>query len=67
MMSLVPLLKTVIAAMAVNIHKSFNSLFSGNLTRADEENISVMIEDYFCLDSGSDIESESEGKCIYMQ
>ena len=29
--------------MAVNIHDSLNSLFSGNLTRADEENISAVI------------------------
>ena len=51
--------------MAVNIHDSLNSLFSGNLTRVDEENISAMIQDYFCLDSDSDIESESEGKFLY--
>ena len=55
-----------ILAMAGSVHNSLNQLFSSNLTLSDEENLTSVIEDYFCFDSdGGEDESDDYGKCIH--
>ncbi len=48
------------------IHNSLNALFSNRLSRTDEDNLSSLIEDYFCFDSDDENESDTDGKCIHI-
>ncbi len=48
--------------MAGSIQNSLNSMFSANLSRADEDNLASIIEDYFCFDSDDSNESDTDGK-----
>ena len=67
MMSYVTLVTNSSLKMAGSIEDTLNFMFSSHLSRADEDNISAMIEDYFCFDSSVDQESESNGKCVHSQ
>ncbi len=52
--------------MAGSIERSLNELFS-NITRADEDRYSAVIQDYFCFDSETDEGSDINGKCIHIE
>ena len=44
--------------MAAKIASSLNELFSSNLTTSDWENLSSLVEDYFCFDSDEDSDGD---------
>ena len=49
--------------MAGKVASALNELFSSNLASQDRENLSSLVEDYFCFNSGDEDEDMQDGKC----